>query len=194
MQIVRYQESALPPVDCRAALAYAGARTATEELTSLLDCATRALQGELRPAVVYEIFSIHTDGDTVDFGAFFVRSRGLAKHLSTCRRAALFVATLGLAPDRLIARHTPLSVSRATMIDALSTERMEALCDLFCEELAAREGACVSRFSPGYGDLPLSFQRDIFAILDPAARIGVTLNDSLLMSPRKSVSAIVGIR
>ncbi len=49
------------------------------------------------------------------------------------------------------------------------------------------------RFSPGYGDLTLLAQKDIFAVLDCGKRIGLTLNDSLLMSPSKSVTAFVGI-
>lgn len=49
------------------------------------------------------------------------------------------------------------------------------------------------RFSPGYGDLPLALQRDIFHALDCARKIGLTLNDSLMMSPAKSVTAIIGI-
>ena len=49
------------------------------------------------------------------------------------------------------------------------------------------------RFSPGYGDLPLSAQKNIFAVLDPERRIGLTLNSSLLMSPSKSVTAFVGL-
>ena len=49
------------------------------------------------------------------------------------------------------------------------------------------------RFSPGYGDLPLEMQRDIFRVLDCSRKIGLTLNESLLMSPSKSVTAIVGI-
>ena len=44
-----------------------------------------------------------------------------------------------------------------------------------------------------YGDLPLEAQRDVFALLNPEKRIGVTLNDGLLMSPSKSVTAIAGI-
>ena len=50
-----------------------------------------------------------------------------------------------------------------------------------------------ARFSAGYGDVPLELQRDIFALLDCPRRIGLTLNESLLMSPSKSVTAIVGI-
>ena len=49
------------------------------------------------------------------------------------------------------------------------------------------------RFSAGYGDFPLSAQKEIFGMLDCARQIGLTLNDSLLMSPTKSVTSIVGL-
>ena len=39
------------------------------------------------------------------------------------------------------------------------------------------------RFSPGYGDLPLTVQKDFFRVLDCTRKIGLSLNDSLLMSP-----------
>ena len=49
------------------------------------------------------------------------------------------------------------------------------------------------RFSPGYGDLPLELQKDVFRVLDCPRKIGLSLNESLLMSPSKSVTAIIGI-
>jgi len=61
------------------------------------------------------------------------------------------------------------------------------------QELASGEGL-VSRFSPGYGDLPLDYQRTLLSVLDTSRKIGVSLTDSLLMVPSKSVSAIVGVR
>ena len=61
-------------------------------------------------------------------------------------------------------------------------------------ELLKAEGVFLKpRFSPGYGDLPLSMQTDIFRVLDCPRKVGLTLNNSLLMSPSKSVTAIMGI-
>jgi hypothetical protein len=80
------------------------------------------------------------------------------------------------------------------MLQALGSERVEALCDEFCRLMAIESKRELRpRFSPGYGDLPLELQRDIFRLLEPSRRIGVVLNDSLLMSPSKSVTAIIGI-
>ena len=79
-------------------------------------------------------------------------------------------------------------------MQALGAERIEALCDAFCDSLISEKGVLLRpRFSPGYGDLPLEVQKDIFSLLECHKRIGVSLNESLLMSPSKSVTAFVGL-
>ena len=109
----------------------------------------------------------------------------------------LFAATVGLGFDRLLARESRLSPARAVLLQALGAERIEALCDLFSAEMAKEkenEGLfCRSRFSPGYGDLPLAFQAPLFSLLDCERAIGLTLTGSGLMSPTKSVSALIGV-
>lgn len=47
-------------------------------------------------------------------------------------------------------------------------------------------------FSPGQNDIPMEMQKLIFEHLEPAI-IGVTLNDSYMMHPKKSISGIIGI-
>ena len=51
-----------------------------------------------------------------------------------------------------------------------------------------------SRFSAGYGDLPLELQEKIFEILKPEKQMGVFLSESFIMSPSKSVTAFVGLK
>jgi cobalamin-dependent methionine synthase I len=75
------------------------------------------------------------------------------------------------------------------VMQAVGTERIEALCDSFCAEFENAR----PRFSPGYGDLKRAAQQVIFEQLDCARQIGLTLNDSLVMSPSKAVTAIVGL-
>ena len=65
---------------------------------------------------------------------------------------------------------------------------------LFCRELTDDGLELTSRFSAGYGDLSLEFQREIFRALDCQKNIGLTLNESLIMSPTKSITAIIGIK
>jgi cobalamin-dependent methionine synthase I len=95
-------------------------------------------------------------------------------------------------------RYKRLSAGKALCIQAIGSERAEAVCDMLCDDIkkeyAAQGYTPVARFSPGYADLPLSLQRDIFKALDCPRTLGITLSDGFLMSPTKSVTAIVGLK
>ena len=58
----------------------------------------------------------------------------------------------------------------------------------------SNEKTTVPRFSAGYGDFSLEFQRNICDALDCQRKIGITLQESLIMLPTKSVTAIIGIK
>ena len=183
-----------------------------EKINSLLDECLAELLPELVYKVCWREFAIAeaadtavaggsaTDGSKVgslDLGFMVTESQGLARNLCGCNKLVLFAATIGLAPDRLIAKYGRLSPVKALCMQAIGAERIESLCDMFCAELAeayATEGLSLRpRFSPGYGDLPLEAQELVFKALDCHRKIGLSLNDSLLMSPSKSVTAIVGL-
>ena len=136
-------------------------------------------------------------GASLDLGFTVTHSRDLQKNLKGCCRIILFGATVGLELDRLIARYGRLSPSKALCFQAIGAERIESLCNVFNDEIDEifREQGMYTRprFSPGYGDLPINMQKDIFAALDCPRKIGLSLNESLLMSPSKSVTAIIGI-
>ena len=184
-----------PPVDRRAVLAYAGCREETEEVRALLEDCLREAAGCFSGRVCYCRLPLRTEGNVLDFGVFSVSSGDLAGVLDGCNSVLLFAATVGVALDPLITRYSRLSPAKACLLQAFGTERVEALCDVFCRDMAAEtEGELCPRFSPGYGDLPLSLQREVFSVLDPARRIGVYLNESLLMVPTKTVTAFVGVR
>ncbi len=185
-----------PPVNRREILRYAGCRGGGAEGLPLEEC-LRLSAGVLSYRVVWETFPVSAQEDTVDLGFARVRSAALARSLAGCGSALVFAATVGLGMDRLIARYERVSPSTALLLHAVGTERIESLCDAFCRgqntALAEKGLALRPRFSPGYGDLPLAFQREIFRALECEKRIGLTLTDSLLMSPAKSVTAIAGI-
>lgn len=121
----------------------------------------------------------------------------ISKAIGNAEKVLLFAATVGAPFDQLIRRYSMLSPSKALMLQAIGAERVESLCDAFCaetdRELAGEALSLTRRVSPGYGDIPLTMQREIFALLDCPRKIGLTLDDSLLMSPSKSVTALAGI-
>ncbi len=186
-----------PPVNEGEALRYAGVREVNEETRALfLDCLAE-IRGRLTYKVCYGEFEVSSDGEELDLSFAKTKSSLLAKNLKGCHKIVLFCATVGVEMDRLIAKYASVAPAKSLMLDALGSERVEALCDLFNSEISqmAKEDGCKThpRFSPGYGDLPLEIQREIFGTLDPAKRIGVVLNDNMFMSPSKSVTAIIGI-
>ncbi len=184
-----------PPPFCeKEALRYAGCKVKDNETEVLLNTCFKEVENKLKYSVCYCELEVQTVGEICDFGAFSVKSKALAKNLEGVQKVLLFGATIGVEIDRLIAKYGKLSPSCALMLQAIGAERIEALCDTFCEEYEKENGVFLKpRFSPGYADLSLEVQRDIFSVLDLPRKIGLSLTDSLLMSPVKSVTAFAGI-
>ncbi len=175
-------------------LRYAGCRSADDEVIHLMRDCIEEIRDKLKCRVCCRELTLSLRDDVCDFGCFSVKSKGLAKNLSGCESVILFAATVGIEADRLISKYGHLSPARALMLQAIGAERIEALCDAFCKSIEAKKGMGLRpRFSPGYGDLSLSVQREIFSVLECEKHIGLYLGDSLLMSPSKSVTAFVGL-
>jgi len=183
-----------PPFCEKEFLRYAGCREASHDISALLEECINEVKDKLTYKVCYRELPIKTDGKICDFEFFSVQSQKLAWNLKDCEKVILFAATVGVEIDRLIAKYGRLSPTKALLFQAIGAERIEALCDAICVDIKEEYRMGLKpRFSPGYGDLPLMAQKDIFAVLDPERRIGLTLNSSLLMSPSKSVTAFVGL-
>lgn len=189
-----------PPICKKEILRYAGCKNSSQEslqfsadgtyeetqLEQLLqECLEEALP-KLSYKICYMELPLCIQMDACDFGCMVLKSKDLARNLEGCQKVLIFGATIGVEIDRLIAKYGRISPAKALLMQAIGAERIEALCDVFCEGLRPR-------FSPGYGDLALETQKEIFQVLSCSKHIGVSLNDSLLMSPSKSVTAIVGL-
>ena len=165
-------------------------------LKELLAEVTAELKNAFSYRVCYRRMDIGWKEDMPEL-PFFSESRNLAKCLAGSSEIILFAATVGLEIDRYIAKCQRFAPTKALLAQAYGAERVESLCDVFnagVKELAAKEGLrSTPRYSPGYGDLPLTVQKDVFRLLDCNRKIGLTLNDSLLMTPSKSVTAIIGL-
>ncbi len=182
-----------PPIQRDEVMRYSGMRETDDTVSALAEKCIDEVLPLLQYHVCYTEVPITVSDDRVDFGFAAVNSAALADRLKDVDRAVIFAATIGMAIDRHIAKFARVSPAKAVLLQAFGAERIESLCDAFCEELAAQYGGVTMRFSPGYGDLPLDFQKELFSLLDCPRKIGLTLNDSLLMSPSKSVTAIVGV-
>lgn len=189
--VLRKTYSALPVCE-KEILRYCGCKDSDNEISRLLHSLLNEAEKVLEYKICYRQFPVSIHNDICDLGFTTVQSSALAKNLKNCKSIMLFAATTGLGIDRLIAKYNRTSPSKAVIMQAIGAERTEALCDAFCDDIS-QEFNLKPRFSPGYGDLPIHLQKDIFSVLDCPRQIGLTLNDSMLMSPSKSVTAIVGI-
>ena len=163
-------------------------RAPGEALEARIDAMLEAAEGAMRPARVWCRF------DDVFGGA---DSASLAKHLAGCHAVYLVCGTIGAAFDALQRKTAALSPSDAFILQAIGAAAIEAWMDETEGEIRREleDGeALVPRYSPGYGDYPLAEQRRLLSLLDASRRIGVSLTDSLLMVPSKSVSAVIGVR
>ncbi len=183
-----------PPFCQNEILRYAGCKNADDKTSDLLNLCIKESQGTFIYKVCYRELPLTVAGDICDFGIFNLCSKDLALNLNGCKSVILFAATVGVEIDRLVTKYSRISPAKALMFQAIGAERIEALCDMFCNDIMKTMDIAIKpRFSAGYGDLPLDSQKDIFAVLDCERRIGLTLGGSLLMSPSKSVTAFIGL-
>ena len=156
----------------------------------------KAARSAVRCRAVWQRYPLEWGGDELDLGFAKTASRHLRRHLEGCAEILLFACTAGSEIDRRINREKLVSPVRGLLMSAIGSQQVEGACDRLCNLLAAEhpEKQLVTRYSPGYGDLPLEIQKDVFRALDCERSIGVTLTENLLMQPSKSVTAVIGMK
>ena len=120
-------------------------------------------------------------------------SRDLYKNLEGCKEAYIIAITLGSSADRLIHRLSLTSGADSFVADAVASAVAEAVMDNVVSYLKENNSLC-PRFSPGYGDFSISHQREILDFLCADKLLGIKLSESFLMIPKKSITAICGIK
>lgn len=137
------------------------------------------------------------DNNTIDFNVMKVQSKSLYKNLYGCNEVFIFAATVGIDVERAISYAQRFSPTEALALDACGSACIESFCDKlnrFLFDKVNKNGKFLRpRFSAGYGDFDINFQNNIASVLDIQRKIGVTVTDSLLLLPTKSVTAIIGI-
>ncbi len=166
------------------------------EIKSLIQECERELERTAAPKSIWREYPLTIRDHELDMGVLKTRSLSLEKNLKDCEKVILFAATLGSGVDVLLQRYGRLQMSKAVVLQAAAAAMLESYCDEQNERLKQEyleQGWYLRpRFSPGYGDFSLDCQRPLAAALELSKRIGITLTDSLLMAPSKSVTAVIG--
>lgn len=189
---------ALDHINKDEAARYMGVRTVpAENISELLErCEKRVLE-VIRPNYVYREVGLEFTENGVRAGDMneLLTGSDIASHLAGCTKAVLFAATLSAEADKLIRQAAVSDVAESFAIDCLCSAAVEQVCDAAEAEIfsAIKVPYRTWRFSPGYGDLPLGIQGSFLRTLNAQRRIGLTVTDSMLLIPSKSVTAIIGI-
>lgn len=185
----------LTSIDRHEALAYLGCRgEPPAELAEAVARCEAMLLRAARPRTVWKRLRRLADG-TLAGTELRPAGEDVAALLAGCDEVVLMAATLGTEAEALIRRAQARSMSDAVVLDALASAAIERVCDDLCADIEAETAPLylTDRFSPGYGDMPLTQQEALCRVLDTERRIGVTLTESGLMLPQKTVTAIMGL-
>lgn len=174
-----------------------GKHAVDERTLALISDSFRNLEETAGRKSIYRIFDFNqTADDEFTIGTSAIQSSSLSRNLKGCRKVILFGATLGAGVDRLITRASVTDMAGAVVLQACAAALLEEYCDRCQTEIGMemeKEGLHLRpRFSPGYGDFDIRFQAPLIQMLDCAKTIGLTMTDSYMMTPTKSVTAVIG--
>ncbi len=166
-----------------------------------------ACEQQLRPACVYATFKVAQVGEVAACGcmpSIALEGSGLkllgcdiVSHVAQANEVILLACTLGANSVRELAKYEALSMVDALLFNAAASALIEAA--LRKVQTAIEQSAnqrnlyATTRFSPGYGDFPLSLQPQLLEALDAARRIGLRVNEASMLLPEKSVTAVIGL-
>ena len=161
-----------------------------EELEEKIDVLIDEVKKKARVKYVYDVFDVKVDENKIEFSNVVFESKSLAKNLDTCHKVIILAVTLGNEIDALIRRYSSLDSTSMVFVQAIAAEYLEKIIDEIEKDVVSSSNDKIylkPRFSPGYGDLDISYQKDFIRLLDTPKKIGLSLTHT------KSVTAIIGI-
>ncbi|MFH1282663.1 MAG: vitamin B12 dependent-methionine synthase activation domain-containing protein [bacterium] len=165
-------------------------------VTAILDLAHMLIQ----PKQIVNISNIDKFSESslkLDNG-FIIESKNVSNLLQCCSKVFSFVITIGPKlenkRDHFFKQNEP---TQAMLLDACGSVAIETYADKLNKsaesEFAKKDFILTKRYSPGYGDWHISAQKNFLGLLS-AKKIGVELNDNFIMTPEKSISALIGLK
>lgn len=204
LTVEKYEVASVDRAEVLRYMGYSG-QPMTAELDARVDGVVERCLGIARPMGSWDIFEVAGREPLAD-GRAAVQLAGtslqlagesMEKHMAGAVAAAVLAVTAGMGVERELRRLSLTDPVEQVIFDAAGTTAVERAADA-CEAsivAAARERGLYTnfRFSPGYGDMPLECQPTVLATVDAQRRLGITLSKSLLMTPTKSVTAVIGL-
>jgi len=189
----------LKKINQEEALRYLGYRNTKldDNILSLIEESEREVRESANPRYIFKLFDIEKvqEGVYLKNSNLILEGNSIKEHLKNCHKAIAFAATIGDKIDKKIRIYSHGNMAKSIVVDAFASAAIEQVCELVEEEIRQEfsQYHMTFRFGIGYGDLPLSQQKDFLKILDASRKIGISLSSNNMMLPTKSVTAIIGL-
>ena len=190
--MINYVEPPEKELSKKEILRYAGCGDEKDVSELYHECIALAKE-QITYKACYSAWDFSLNGNKVTLPFMETESELLSNYLKGCKKAIFFACTIGIDFDRLILKYSKISPSKALMLQAIGAERIESLADSLESQLKKRYAISKPRISPGYGDWNIECQKHILEALQANKLLGVSLTASMLMSPTKSVTAILAV-
>lgn len=179
-------------IDRRELLSYLGYRgqEMTKELDEKINQAISICEKLVQPRSVVKRFKVDKETKSIVGTTLELPGEDIWKHIEGCSEIYLLCGTIGFNVEKEIAKNFVKDKTLAIILDAAATSAIESYLDDIEKTL---EGKLTTRYSCGYGDLNIEIQKEICAVLDTFRKIGVYVNEAYMLSPQKSVTAIIGV-
>lgn len=190
--------AALTYIDEKETRRYAGLRK-SDFPDKLIQDACNEAQLLVKPKGIWEIYPYNAaQGTILAPNALHLTGEKIKIYLKECTQVAVLAVTIGQSLEEAVASHFSRgSYSHATLLDAAGTTAVEMAADCVSQAITAqfeKSGyKILPRFSPGYGDWNLTEQPAVLKLAN-GSRIGMTVTESCMLEPRKSITAIMGIK
>lgn len=189
---------AVDPVETRR---YAGLQKAEDFKQELIDNACQEAQLLIQPKGIWQIYDYDAESQTVYNQDHTVevklQGKSIGKHLQKACQVVIMSATIGEdIEDQVTRSFEDGKYSFSMLLDAAATTAIEEVADGMEKNIfnvVKRQGLAMTwRFSPGYGDWPIEQQPEVLSLAH-GEEIGVFLTEALMLTPRKSITAIIGL-
>lgn len=173
-----------------------GRNAADEQTEKLISEVFTELDRIARPKAVHRVFSCVQRKEKIQIGTMQVHSKNLARNLQGCTQTVLMATTLGIEVDLAMRRYALTDMAKVVIFQACAAAMLEEFCDecqaKIADEMAPEYKGMRPRFSPGYGDFDIHHQEEILRMLDAHKKIGLSMTESCMLTPTKSVTALIG--
>lgn len=185
-------------IDASETRRYAGLMKAKNFEESMIEDACQDARLLATPRGIWQIYDYDCEKQEILASPpCILLGKKIGLHLAGCDKVILLSATVGDGIESVVTkRFADGQYASSVLLDAAATTAVEQVANAMEKALrpkAAAKGYGMRwRFSPGYGDWPIEQQPELIRLTE-AGRIGVHLSSSMMLIPRKSITAIIGL-